>query len=663
MSKSFILALVAFLSVCVPSLSCSDGGPIPLIPGIHVFEPKQRAILAWNGDEEIILLSTDLKASRQSKVLEIFPMPAEPLIKKGSIEAFQKVTNLINGKLRARQMLIRRLRAGMVVGGPGNVGSIDESPAGKVIFHEKIGSHDLTVANVIKKESFVKWAEDIMKSQGADNPTIPEPAQKIVSQYLEEGFSWFVFDIVELDKTQKTKDAILFRFPSKSLFYPLKISSIAKGYSLIDLVVISRNLLVNFKGYPVSQLRTLYEPLDIDSSELEPVDKEISKLFGSNRLKLRTWCIEGELASFNNDLWASGAKVEQGTFMGDGGGEPTQPDNTPLVLKLAYLGHLDKALELVREGARIDELGTGWKLLEIAVKNKDLESATFLIDRGVDPGTASGRKRHDSSGPKVSPLENAALQGDMPMIHLLIKKGAIVNLSAFQGAIRGRRLDIVTFLLDSDSEVGKDRVLIEMARAGYVEGVILLLEKGADPNSSIIESNKRVGVSGFAVASGSLDAVKLLLEKGADPNHGSPVAKAAEKARIDMVHALIAKGADLQPLQDVVIWLIQQGKAEEIRKLLEGGIPVDRNKALDSAASYGRVAICQLLVEHGADVNKGAPLVWAASSGNMETVIFFLDKGVDVHKKDAFGRTALRCADSGAFTKIRELLVRGGAKE
>jgi ankyrin repeat protein len=262
-----------------------------------------------------------------------------------------------------------------------------------------------------------------------------------------------------------------------------------------------------------------------------------------------------------------------------------------------------------------------------------------------------------------SPLATAAFIGDLPMALLLIEKGAVVDLGPLRFAIRGRRLDIVRVLLDSGGTVHKNTALLEAARHGYIDGLSLLLEKGADPNAGINEGKATDSALRAAVSSGSLEAVQTLLEKGADPNYGAPLVEAAQRGRMDMVGLLRAKRADEDCLRKTIPWLIQTGKVEEVRKILEEGVQVDKEQALDTAASYGRARIAEILVEGGADVKKGAPLVWAASSGNMETVNFFLNKGVDIHKKDQFDRTALRCADSGGFKKIKELLIERGAKE
>ena len=62
---------------------------------VSVFEPKQRAIILWNGDEEILLLSTDQRATQKSAVLEVIPLPAEPKVRLGSFKTFEAAQKLV----------------------------------------------------------------------------------------------------------------------------------------------------------------------------------------------------------------------------------------------------------------------------------------------------------------------------------------------------------------------------------------------------------------------------------------------------------------------------------------------------------------------------------------------------------------------------------------
>ncbi|MDH5468364.1 MAG: DUF2330 domain-containing protein, partial [Candidatus Aminicenantes bacterium] len=231
--KKAIGCAVLTLIILIPSLK-ADRGSIPFKPHVKVFEPNQRAMIAWNGLEEILLLTTDLKASEPTKVLEVIPLPSEPVVKKGDIEVFQKATALINSKIKQR-FAGAKLR--------GVRGAAERPPAGEVTFYERIGAHDISVTHVLRGDGFIEWVEKYLKADGIANPVIPDALKKVVEEYIEEGFVWFVFDVVSLDEELKTNEAIQYRFRTDFLFYPLKITRTEEGFTLISLLILTPKLL------------------------------------------------------------------------------------------------------------------------------------------------------------------------------------------------------------------------------------------------------------------------------------------------------------------------------------------------------------------------------------------------------------------------------------
>ena len=293
--KKIFLILILLITFGAQT-AYADRGSIPFKPNVKIFEPTQRAMIAWNGKEEILLLSTDLKASESTRVLEVIPLPSEPVVKKGDVEVFKKATALINRKLRERYA--RALHQGLTKG-------IEKPPAGEVSFHEKIGAHDISVTHVLDSNGFIEWVEKYLKSAGVENPTIPEAMKTVVGEYLQEGFLWFVFDVVSLDEVPKTNEAIQYRFKTDFLFYPVKITRTEEGYTSIDLLVLTPKLLSEFSGIPIEQVKLRHEPVSISSKELRSLSEEMDDLLGHREdMKLRIWQIQRKLSSFTKDLIA-----------------------------------------------------------------------------------------------------------------------------------------------------------------------------------------------------------------------------------------------------------------------------------------------------------------------------------------------------------------------
>ena len=128
------------------------------------------------------------------------------------------------------------------MGGRGGFGPAGPPPAGIVTFQEKIGAHDIAVTRVVDKKGFVEWVEQRLRKGGVDNPTIPEPMKEVVGEYLKNRYRWFVFDVVELGDQLKTKDAIEYRFRSKSLYYPMRITRTGTGDTFVQLLILSHKL-------------------------------------------------------------------------------------------------------------------------------------------------------------------------------------------------------------------------------------------------------------------------------------------------------------------------------------------------------------------------------------------------------------------------------------
>ena len=277
----------------------ADRGAIPFQPEVTIFEPNQRALIAWNGEEEILILSTDLRASRATKVLEVMPFPAEPRIKKGDVGVFRRAVKLINSKIMPRPAAAAYVSRG------DQMAAAEAPPPGEITFHERIGAHDVAVARVVSGDGFVEWVNDYLKRASVDNPVIPPRLRRVVQEYLDDGFCWFAFDVVSLESKFRTLEALQYRFPASALFYPVKISRSNRGQTAMELLVLSPTLLRTFTGIPRSQIQLRHEPVSLTSAEVRSLDKGMDELLDHREdVKLRIWLVQGDFDSFDRDIIA-----------------------------------------------------------------------------------------------------------------------------------------------------------------------------------------------------------------------------------------------------------------------------------------------------------------------------------------------------------------------
>ncbi len=288
--------IVLVCAIIFPSSLClADRGMIPVDPDVQLFEPNQRAMIAWDGEEEILLLSTDISASESTMVLEVLPLRTEPEVKKGDLETFGRATELINRSLQTA--------LGKKNGGRSAAGII--VPGGEVTFHKKIGAHDISVTHLLDAGGFVAWVKQYLDSLGIDGDIVSDEMKGLIEEYIADEFTWFVFDVVTIGIETVTNEPIQYRFATDHLFYPLKITSTAEGSTAIELLVLTPRLLTNFPALPVARIALKHDPISINEYDVRYVNGDMYELLKRyTELKLRIWELTGDLESFDRDLIA-----------------------------------------------------------------------------------------------------------------------------------------------------------------------------------------------------------------------------------------------------------------------------------------------------------------------------------------------------------------------
>lgn len=311
-----IFVLIFILSFLVPVFVRADRGIVYYDPKIKLYESDQNAIVAWNGKEEILLLSTNLRASEDNiTVLELIPLPDNPLkIEEGDYKSFEKLVEFINQKLPTAQALGRGEKATK------NVPSI------VLVFHEKIGAHDISVIKINDLQGFKNW--EYLKELGIDSSKIDESFLNTLNNYMLRGLNYFAFDKVEIGKEEKTINPVLYHFKSNYLYYPIKLTAFsptAKNQNTsdnINLFIITKNQINDPFNIFSERYRnwSRHQNINLSLNELKNVSEKIASLF-SNDVYVTEFHYTGNLADtkddiiiYSPDLWKNNMTV--GT-MGD----------------------------------------------------------------------------------------------------------------------------------------------------------------------------------------------------------------------------------------------------------------------------------------------------------------------------------------------------------
>jgi len=147
-----------------------------------------------------------------------------------------------------------------------------------------------------------------------------------------------------------------------------------------------------------------------------------------------------------------------------------------------------------------------------AVLAGDSGSVASLLGSGISP---------DSRDEGSTPLYNAAAQGEIELVALLLRAGADPNLRS-AGEQEGTPL-------------------CAAACHGHVEIVRILLGGGADPN---LREDEWWTPLRWAAAHGHDEVARMLLGTAANPDLGGPLPEAARRGSLAVARTLLAHGAD-----------------------------------------------------------------------------------------------------------------------
>jgi len=265
---SIIVVFMFLAAFYVPSAS-ADRGLIPVYP-VSVYEPGQKAIVAWNGSEEILILSTDVISTEQTFVVELLPLPSEPTVEAASLSSFDTIQGLIWSE-------------GVSLYYGRTFNDVRDSSV-QVVFHEQIGAHNITVVKAADAAELVDWVEGILRAGNLAQDFSLGDFGPVVEDYMGRGYRYYVLDLVEVLPDVRSVDPILYRFESDFLYYPLVITSPVPGDTKITLFLLTNGKVE--KDYsPLQkvfyQFPEGFKPIEfvVSKGELSKIDLRIGKLF------------------------------------------------------------------------------------------------------------------------------------------------------------------------------------------------------------------------------------------------------------------------------------------------------------------------------------------------------------------------------------------------
>jgi len=287
MRKMFKTYLALLFILVFSTLAYADMGAIVPVEDVDLSEPGQKAIIAHNGSEEILILGTDLDATTPTEALRFIPLPSEPevsLAPEGCFEALGKLVKKHNLRYTIQYK-------GMSEPVPGE-------PV-ELRFHKKLGAHDVTVVKINDALHFREWVNDYFKQKGLPRRDEYVEIENLVADYVKRGIQYFVFDFVKLDEKVTSINPLIYRFESGKLYYPLKITNIFGGVGRIELFIFAKS--ARHSLWPGAGFFQVSTSSIVKKNELMDICPAINELLGEECF-LQAFKYEGQL-NFEGDIF------------------------------------------------------------------------------------------------------------------------------------------------------------------------------------------------------------------------------------------------------------------------------------------------------------------------------------------------------------------------
>ncbi|WP_353683658.1 hypothetical protein V4D30_07185 [Thermodesulfovibrio sp. 3907-1M] len=292
-----LIATIFFLLILSPSLLFADKGHF-WWDDASLSEDSQKAIIFHNKEEEVLILGTELKADKETGVLEFIPFPSEPAVSLAKGNPFEAINKLLR---------IKRIE----FEGPITKGGAGTEPV-EIRLSQKIGLHDVTVIKINDINGFNNWVIDFLDKKGIKKIELKalKNFSAIAEDYIKRGIQYFVFDYVEVKKTPRFIEPLIYRFKTDKLYYPLKTSNIIGGFGRIELVLILPGSLgINenerikiIEAFPEKRRPELSTTSKVYLKELKPIYEKADEIFTEkSKIYLQMLRYEGAY-KFRDDL-------------------------------------------------------------------------------------------------------------------------------------------------------------------------------------------------------------------------------------------------------------------------------------------------------------------------------------------------------------------------
>lgn len=288
MFKKSLLLIILYILLISQCLAYGGIITIPQNNDAVVRKHAEAAIIAWNGEEEVLIVSSVLSSTSPTTAIEIMPLPCKPeTVEIGDANAFKQAGKLVINKTG--------YETGLFGTDPVQTGLLREYLNPLFQDAPDIGYCSFEADNLY---DFYNMLNIILSQHNLDNIKPAEYLNNEINGNFKEGITNFVVDIIQLDQFRRKTPVLIYKFKSKKTYYPFWEIQAPKDQDYYD------DQLIPFSEHPVKKIRHLSnififyitdKPANITHLELENDDEknELYDYYHRGNFLLRKMKVKG----------------------------------------------------------------------------------------------------------------------------------------------------------------------------------------------------------------------------------------------------------------------------------------------------------------------------------------------------------------------------------
>ena len=224
--KGVSISIIIFiLCIAAPPLFSGTGVMMPDTDSI-ISQSRQRILIEFNGEEEVIVLSNVLSGNKNERVVRFIPLPAKPEV------------SMVDEAIFADTAKVLELYNDQIVSCYNSGNKLDEVSVYQPVQYPQNKPENISIFEVNDIHHFVGLLSEYIATGNLSLQLSPSD-EEVIADYIERGFRFFILDTVTVYQEEQLIQPVVYKFKTERLIYPLVTLNSFKNEGNLEIYVFS----------------------------------------------------------------------------------------------------------------------------------------------------------------------------------------------------------------------------------------------------------------------------------------------------------------------------------------------------------------------------------------------------------------------------------------